>query len=387
MQLLERGAAFASLAEYAHDARHGDGRLVLVAGEAGVGKSALVEQLQDDLREARWSWGACDGLFTPRPLGPLLDLADQLGGELEELRQTGAARESLFRALLRQVSEPGTLNVVVIEDVHWADEATIDLLRFLGRRLRGVPALLIATYRDDGLAADDPLRIALGDLATHRSTRRIGLAPLSADAVRILVSGTGLDAAELYRLTGGNPFYITEVLQAGPGVVPSSARDAVLARAARLSRASRAVLDVAALIGTRVELDLLTSVAASALPVLDELLVSGLLAEDGGWLRFRHEIARLAVGQAVPAHRRAGMHARILGALRSLGCDDDARMAFHAEAAGDRTAVLHHAARAARQAAELGSHREAAAQFERALRFADDADPDVAAGLYDGLAY
>ena len=118
MQLLEREACLVSLTGYADEARHGEGRLVLVAGEAGVGKSALVEQLHNDLPDARWSWGACDGLFTPRPLGPLLDLAGQLGGELEELSRAGAAREDLFRALLRQVSEPGTLNVLVVEDVH-----------------------------------------------------------------------------------------------------------------------------------------------------------------------------------------------------------------------------------------------------------------------------
>jgi DNA-binding CsgD family transcriptional regulator len=387
VELLERGAALASLAGYADEARQGVGRLVLVAGEAGVGKSALVEQLRNDVPDARWSRGACDGLFTPRPLGPLFDLAAQLGGELDELCRAGAVREDLFRALLRQVSEPGALNVLVVEDVHWADEASIDLLRFVGRRLWDAPVLLIATYRDDGLAAGDPLRIALGDLATQRSTRRVDLAPLSADAVRILAGGTGLAAAELYRLTGGNPFYVTEVVQAGLGVVPSSARDAVLARAARLGGGSRAVLEVAALIGARVELDLLTSVTASPLPVLDELLASGLLAEDGGWLRFRHEIARLAVQQAVALHRRADIHARILAALGLLGCGDDARMAFHAEGAGNGPAVLDHAPRAAGQAAELGSHREAAAQYERALRFTADADPAVIAGLYDGLGY
>jgi len=387
MQLLEREASLASLAGYAREARRGEGRLVLVAGEAGVGKSALVERLHDDLADACWSWGACDGLFTPRPLGPLFDLANTLGGELGDLCRAGAAREDLFRALLRQVSESGTLNVMVVEDVHWADEATVDMLRFLGRRLRAAPVLLIATYRDDGVAADDPLRIALGDLATQRSTRRVELAPLSADAVRILAGGSGLEAAALYRLTGGNPFYVTEVVQAGLGVVPSSARDAVLARAARLSGGSRAVLDAAALIGARVELDLLTSAVACPPAAIDEILASGLLAEDGGWLRFRHEIARLAVEQAIPAHRRSAVHARILAVLGSLGCGDDARMAFHAEAAGDRPAVLHHAPRAARQAAELASHREAAAQFERALRFADGAGPGVTAGFYDGLAY
>ncbi len=386
VQMLERGASLAALAGYAREARQGDGRLVLVAGEAGIGKSALVEQLRNDLPDARWSWGACDGLFTPRPLGPLFDLAGQLGGELDDLCRGGAAREDLFRALLRQVSEPGALSVLVVEDIHWADEATLDLLRFFGRRLRDVPVLLIATYRGEDLAADDPLRAALGEIARQRSTRRVDLAPLSAEAVRILADGTGLDAAELYRLTSGNPFYVTEVVRAGFGAVPPSARDAVLARAARLGGGSREVLDVAALTGARVELGLLESVTACPPAAVDEVLASGLLAEDGGWLRFRHEIARLAVEQAMPPRRRVVVHARILAALGVLGCEDDARMAFHAEAAGDTAGVLHHAPRAARQAAGLGSHREAAAQFERALRCAPAADPAVAAGLYGGLA-
>ena len=234
-QLLERESPLASLAAYAQEARRGHGRLVLVAGEAGVGKSALVEQFQCDLPDARWSWGACDGLFTPRPLGPLFDLAERLGGELLDLCRSRAGREELFRALLRQISERGTLDVVVVEDVHWADEATFDLLRFLGRRLADAAVLLIATYRGEDLAAGDPLRAALGELVRQRSTRRIELAPLSADAVRRLASASGLDAAALYRLTGGNPFYVTEVLQAGMNEVPAAARDAVLARVARLS--------------------------------------------------------------------------------------------------------------------------------------------------------
>ncbi len=385
--LLERQTQLATLAEYAQEARHGNGRLVLIAGEAGVGKSALVEQLQQDLPEARWSWGACDGLFTPRPLGPLFDLAGQLGGELQDLCRAQAPREELFSALLRQVGEPGTLNAVVVEDVHWADEATVDLLRFLGRRLRHARTLLLVTYRDEGLGAGDPLRLALGDLATQRSTRRITLAPLSAEAVGVLAGGSGLESAELYRLTGGNPFYVTEVVQAGPGELPPSARDAVLSRAGRLSGAARDVLDAAALIGTRVDPRLVESVTACPPAAMDELLASGLLTGDGPRLRFRHEIARLAVEQGLPVHRRGVIHARILAALRSGGCDDDARLAFHAEAAGDGPAVLYYAPAAALRAADLASHREAAAQFERALRFADGADPAMRALLYDGLAY
>jgi DNA-binding CsgD family transcriptional regulator/tetratricopeptide (TPR) repeat protein len=386
MPLLERESSLTSLAGYAEEARRGEGRLVLVAGEAGVGKSALAERLERDLPDARWCWGACDGLFTPRPLGPLFDFAGQLGGELLELRRAGAARQELFAALLSQVSEPGTLDVLVVEDIHWADEATVDMLCFLGRRIKNASVLLIATYREEGLAAGDLLRAALGELARQRCTRRVELGPLSAGAVRQLADPTGLDAAELHRLTGGNPFYVMAVIAAGVTEIPPAARDAVLARAVGLSSPARAVLDVAALTGARAELRLVESVADCPLAAVDEALASGLLTVDGARLRFRHEIARLAVEQAISPHRRRFIHARVLDALAAGGCDDDARLAFHAEGAGDGPAVVRYASAAARQAAELASHRESAAQFERALRFAAGAAPAVVAELHGGLA-
>ena len=386
MELLERQSSLDELARLAGEARDGQGRLVLVAGEAGVGKTTLVEQFQQELPLARWSWGACDGLFTPRPLGPLFDLAQQLGGDLARLCAGAADREDLFGGLLRQVSDPDTLNVVVVEDAHWADEATTDLLRFLGRRLRDRPVLLIVTYRDESLAAGHPLRVALGDLTGIGSTRRMTLAPLSEAAVRQLAAASELDAAELYRLTGGNPFFVTEAVQAGIARVPAAARDAVLARAARLSRPARDLLDVAALTGSRLKPLLIETVSPGSSGQTDELLSSGLLIEDGRRLTFRHEIARLAVERAIPGARRGGIHAQILAALIRLGCADDARLAFHAEAADDVTAALRYATAAARRAASLASHREAAAQYERALRCADGADPATAAALYDGLA-
>jgi len=386
VELVERESALAELAGIARRAQGGQGGLVLLTGEAGVGKTALLERLERDLPDARWSWGACDGLFTPRPLSPLFDVAAQLGGPLDELCRAGADRDDLFSTLLRQMSEPGTLDVVVIEDVHWADEATIDLLRFVGRRLKGVPALLIASYRDDGIAADHRLRLALGDLVAQRSTRQLSLSPLSAAAVRLLSAASGLDPAELFRLTGGNPFYLTEVLQAGMQAVPAAARDAVLARAARLGPQTRALLDVAALLGTKVEPEVIEAVAVGSAGLVDEILASGLLTGDGGRLKFRHEIGRLTIDQAIAVHRRGPVHRRILGALRSLGCTDDARLAFHADGAGDGPAVLQYAPAAARRAASLASHREAAAQYRRAARFAADATDVQTAELHSALA-
>jgi len=381
--LLERKTAVDALTDLAGQARSGEGRLVLLEGEAGVGKSALLEQFTRDLPDSRLLSGACDGMFTPRPLGPLFDIAQQVHGRLHSLCRADASREQLFDAFLTELCEPGLLPVVVIEDVHWADEATLDLLSFLARRIREIAVLLIVSYRNDGLADTHPLRIALGHLAVQRCTRRLPLAPLSAQAVRILSAGRGVDPEQLYRVTGGNPFYIHTVLEAGLGEVPSSARDVVLARAAGLGPKARETLEAAALIGGIVDERLLSHVAAG--PALAEIISSGLMI-DHPVLRFRHEIARQAIEQAVSSARRAELHGRILQGLRDLGDDDDARLAFHAEEAGDGPAALEHAARAGRRARTLASHREAARQFERALRFADGEAPASVAARWVELA-
>jgi DNA-binding CsgD family transcriptional regulator/tetratricopeptide (TPR) repeat protein len=381
--LLERKTALDALAEIAAQARSGEGRLVLLEGEAGVGKSTLLEQFTHDLPDSRLLPGACDGMFTPRPLGPLFDIAQQVHGRLQSLCRADASREELFDALLTELCGPGPLPVVVIEDVHWADEATLDLLGFLARRIREIAVLLIVSYRSDELADTHPLRIALGHLAVQRCARRLPLAPLSAQAVRMLSAGRGVDPEELYRVTGGNPFYIHEVLEAGLGEVPGSARDVVLARAARLEPKARETLEAAALIGVTVDERLLRDVMAG--PALAEVISSGLVV-DHPVLRFRHEIARQAIEQAVLSPRRAELHARILQGLRNLGCDDDARLAFHAEEAGDGPAALEHAALAGRRARTLASHREAARQFERALRFAAGEAPASIAARWIELA-
>src|ERR1700722_17196989 len=233
MVLLERDPLLASLRQYAHEARQGEGRLVLIAGEAGAGKSVLVERFQRDLPDAIWSWGACDGLSTPRPLAPLFDLAHDLGGALEELCHGQPERDELFAALLAQVTGDDGLNVVVIEDIHWADEATLDLMRFLTRRIRAAPVLMVPTYREAWLAPSSPLRLALGVLAASRWARRLELPPLSVEAVRTLAAGTDLDADQLYQLADGNPFYVTEMLEAGTHGVPLSARDGLPRRRGR----------------------------------------------------------------------------------------------------------------------------------------------------------
>jgi DNA-binding CsgD family transcriptional regulator/tetratricopeptide (TPR) repeat protein len=386
MELLERGAFLQTLAEYAGEAERGSGRLVLVSGESGMGKTVLLEEFQHQLPGARWLWGGCDGLLTPRPLGPLFDISAQLDGDFAALCRNGAPRERLFTGFLAEIGPPAGFTVAVIEDVHWADEATIDLLSFLGRRLGRLPALLLASYRDDEIAADHPLRLVLGDLATQRATRRMRLPPLSVEAVRELVGPRDVDAAELHRITGGNPFYVSEILEAGWPSVPPTVRDAVGARLARASAGARRAVESAAVIGARVEPSLLAWVLADARISADECIATGILVPDGTGLRFRHELVRMAVDAGITPHRKTELHARLLAALEERGDADPALLAHHAEGAGDARAVLRHAPEAAVRSAALGAHREAAAQYERALRISKNPDQPALAALYEGAA-
>ena len=378
--LLERSAQLEALAERLRAVSHeGRGRLVLVAGEAGIGKTSLVRAFCESRPSLTVLSGACDALHTPRPLGPLLDIAEEVGGELAAAVREGVSPGVLVSALVHEL-RGGPPVVVVLEDVHWADEATLDVVRLLERRIETLPVLLLATYRDDEL--EDPLRIVLGEL-TSRTADRIRLAPLSPEAVAVLAGPAVADADELHRRTAGNPFYVTEVVAAG-GEIPDTVRDAVLARAARLDPGARALLDIVAIIPSRAELWLLEALTDGDLNDLDQCLALGVLRAQRDAVGFRHEIARVAVEEALPPHRSAPLHRRV---LRALGDADPARLAHHAEAAGDSAAVLAHAPVAGERAAEVGSHREAAAQFARALRHAADVEPARRAALLERRSY
>jgi DNA-binding CsgD family transcriptional regulator len=379
-QLRALGGALATVASV------GQGRIVLVAGEAGIGKTALLRRFCAGVDgPARVLWAGCDPLFTPRPLGPVLDLARAVGGELAARAADGARPYDVAAALLRELAAGPS--VMVVEDVHWADEATLDVIRLAGRRVGDVPALLVLSYRDDGLDRSHPLRIVLGDLPGSDRVTRLALAGLSPRAVAELAGPADVDAGELHRWTAGNPFFVTEVLAAGTGLVPHSVRDAVLARAARLGGAARKVLDAAAVVPGPAELWLLDALApATGAEALDECLGAGMVVLAGGRVEFRHQIARQVVEESLPPGRRAGLHRAALAALAGQAAPDLARLAHHAEAAGDADAVLRFAPAAAERAAAAGARREAAGLYARALRFAEALEPAGRAGLLERFA-
>ncbi|MBA3947421.1 MAG: AAA family ATPase [Herpetosiphonaceae bacterium] len=386
MELLERGSYLHDLRTAMSEVISGMGRIALVNGEAGIGKTVLVDQFVHQQPDAvRVLWGSCDALFTPRPLGPLYDMASHMQEHVPALLAVDANRTAIFTTFLNELQ--GRPVIAVFEDVHWADEATLDLLRFLGRQIMRTNALLTLTYRDDELGQRHPLRLVLGDLVALPATRRIALRALSERAVRTLVGQRAVDAAALYRQTGGNPFFVTEVL-AGSGGLPATIRDAVLARAARLSPSGQAVLRAAAVIGPRIEPWVLAQVTGAEALSAEECLAIGMLVPHGELLAFRHELARQTVLESISPPHKIALHRMTLDAIKHspTASNDLACLAHHAEAAYDRDAVLEYALAAARQAAAAGAHREAAALYALTLRFAAELLPADHAHLLEAYA-
>src|SRR6478752_6768943 len=366
MVLLERDAPLDCLAAALASARAGAGRVALVSGGPGLGKTSLVRAFLDGLDRAVPALvGACDDLSTPRPLGPVHDIARSCRPPLAEALARGDA-PAVYTALLDELTADGP-TVVVVEDVHWADEATLDALTFLARRVDRLPVLLVLTYREDEAASAVPLRRVLGGLHAPVAVR-IELRPLSAQAVARLAGepGRGL---RLYASTGGNPFYVTELLAAEDEGVPASVSQAVLARLATLPEPTRALLELLAVVPARTEVTLLDVLCPrwvnDALPAEER----GMLTVHENAVAFRHELARRAVEESLTVLGARQRHARVLTALQSVGADP-ARLVHHAERAGDDETLAEVAPEAARQAAISSAHREAAAHYRRALRLA-----------------
>ena len=432
MQLLERETHLEHLRGWLDpvSASRG-GCVVLVAGEAGIGKTSLLKQFaaeQDCLpggtgggtgggigdragasRTARVLWGYCEALFTPHPLAPLHDIARQAGGDFAAAIAAATQRDAVFNAAIDHFSAADRPMVVIFEDVHWADEATLDLIKFLGRRLQRLPVMMILSYRDDEVGMRHPLRSVFGDLPAT-VVQRLQLPPLSACAVAHLARAAGRPFTGLHDLTGGNPFFVTEALAVADDTVPATVRDAVIARMARLSLTAATLTHLAALIPGKAERWLLDRAVLDHVvqhpddpidtdAVLEECCAIGMEVLADGALVFRHELARRAVEEHLPQSQRRALHACILEELLAHSAGEIfpsqmspaditmARIVHHADQAQDGAAVQTFAPLAAEQAAALGAHRQAAAHYATASRYAGSLPVTSRADLLEHLSY
>ena len=374
--ILERDAELSALAHAAREAADGHGSVVLVMGEAGIGKSSLVEALRSHLpAEGRMLIGYCDDLATPRTLGPFRDLVGSVGTELSRAVTDGSERDRVLTALRTELTWPDHPTVLVIEDVHWADDATLDALRYLIRRIADVPAVLILTYRDDELNREHPLHGLLGQASRSDHVRHLPLHRLSQQAVRQLSAGSSVDTNDLFALTSGNPFFVHELLASTQGErVPPTIADAVLARVRSLDPSTQDVLEQLAVVPSALDRWLVDALVpgsgqggegtVAALAAAEE---RGLLSVSTRKIAFRHELTRRAIAGSVPAARLLALNQRVLAALIDHDGSDVSRIVHHAAQAGDQDAIIRYGPAAGRDAARAGAHREAVAHFSLVL--------------------
>lgn len=386
VRLLERSAEVGVLRAALGHARGGDGSGVAITGDSGVGKSSLVDAVIAETAaagfEVRVLRAHCDPLDTPRPLGPFRDL-ELLGAAGDPRREDESRAELCERVYDALRSEPSLL---IVEDLHWVDAATVDVLRFLARRVEAMPLLLVLTYRDGEIGPRHSARPLLGDLASLDGFTQLGLAPLSVDAVREVVSGTHLDASRVHALTGGNPFFVAEVAKEPDRPLPATVRDAVLAHTTDVTDHDFEVLQLIAAAPDHLDNRVLPHLDVD-LPTLRRLQDTSLLSRTADGLVFRHELARQAIESTIPPGGGPRLHARLVVALETIDPADPAVLTHHAVAARDGARATSYARRAAEDANAAGSHSEAAAFFEIALEHLETRDPEERARLLLELAY
>ena len=367
--LVEREAALHALDHGLREVGNGGGRIVLIAGEAGIGKTSLLRAFAHAHPNTPLWWGACDALQTPHPLAPLLDIAREAKPRFAD--HLNGPRPALFDAVLDELRLAPAPVIVVVEDAHWADDATLDWLKFLGRRIERTRAMLLISYRDDEVTAAHPLRPVLGELPPEARTR-LDLPRLTPAGVGELARRLGSSAEGVYQATRGNAFFVIEMLRdtlVPRAAVPRSVQDVVLARYARLPASVQALLQTVAVVPGRAERWLVDALLTPSLQDVEAALASGLLLAEGSTLSYRHELGRIAVEASITAPTAQGLHARVLAALAAPEREAaPARLVHHAVAADDRDGVTRHAPRAAEEATLRGAYREAGRQWRIALQ-------------------
>ncbi len=370
VELVERELEMRVLQDLLLRVEGGRGHVVLVAGEAGIGKTSLLQTLAERRNDAVLWWGACDALQVPHPLAPLHDIARSAEVGFRALLSADDSRAALFEGVLTELQRSRRPTLVVIEDVHWADEATLDWLKFVARRIDRAPCLLVVSFRDDQLTAAHPLRRLLGSLPPGLVTR-IDVARLSSAAVDLLARRAFRSPEGIHATTHGNPLFVTELLRHGGKAVPRAVQDLVLARYAELDADAQALVRLASVVPAKIERWLVDHLLGAEVASIDACLSSGLLTTyDASHFAFRHELARLAIESSLSEPVARGLHADVLSALLLVAAPGKAslaRLVHHAAHAGDGAAVLRYAPQAAREAEQRGAHREATLLFGFAL--------------------
>ena len=389
MELIERENFLTALRSEFEDVSEGEGHCIFLSGEAGIGKTSLLRAFCSEVKNKCSVYqGICDALFTPRPLAPLYDILVQLGKRIPESNIDTTNRTAFFTNFLQELSNRDEVNLVIFEDIHWADEATLDFIKFLSRRIIQLKCLFILTYRDTEIHSGHPLRNIMGQLNPDSFTR-IELVPLSKQAVEKMAEERGYNGNDVYRITNGNPFYVTEILASYSEGVPDNIKDSILSVYNKMNEKTKHVWQVLSVLPTAFEMNYLDKMDASYIPAIQNCIDAKILIVEKEKIVFKHELYRRTIESSLSPLARMVLNKKILDLLVESFEDNQAteRIIHHAKNANEYELVVKYAPIAAKQAASVGAHIEAARLYLTAIEYYQGNDDNTFLQFYESYAY
>jgi len=389
MELIERAGFLTLLQTKLETIAEGEGHCILVSGEAGIGKTSLVKAFcKENSDTSKIYQGTCDALFTPRPLAPLYDILWQFGSDSWETSGNLADRAGLFSRFFQELSDRKGLTLIVFEDIHWADEATLDFIKFLARRISQVRCLFILTCRDDEIQSHHPVRNLLGQLSPDSFTR-LSLTPLSRQAVEKMAGEKGYRGEDVYSISGGNPFYVNEILASYSPGVPDNIKDSILSVFNRQDERTRQVWEILSVLPTGFEVKYLEEIEPLYPSAVAKCLEAKILFLKEGRISFKHELYRRTIETSLSPFVRIALNRRILELFREKFEKENEieRIIHHAKNANEYDLVVHYAPLAAVQAACVGAHVEASKLYLSAIEYYQGMDKDRLVQFYECYAY
>jgi len=389
MELIEREEFLTLLQTHFAKIDEGEGHCIMVSGEAGIGKTSLVKSFcKAQKGNCSIYLGACDALFTPRPLAPLYDVIWQINSDLWSGSHTIEERSQLFSGFFRGLSSKKEKTLIVFEDIHWADEATLDFIKFFIRRITQLPCLFILTYRDDEINIQHPLRTVLGQLPADSFTR-LKLTALSKSAVEKLALEKGYKGEDVYSISGGNPFYVNEILASYSPGVPDNIKDSILSVYDRQEEGTKNAWQMCSVIPEGIEVSRFAKIKASWEEGMDHCFALQIIIVKNEKIIFKHELYRRAIEGSLSPLKRIALNKKILELfLQSFEEEGEIeRIVQYAKNANENALVVKYAPLAAAQAASVGAHIEASKLYFTAIEYSNGNDEDQLVKLYEAYAY